>query len=206
MRTISIGRFGRVGGLVACFAWLVCAASLGGCAFGTRNARLVYPPPETTGATAPGPEVGTVSLVVADGREGERMIVGHVRNGLAMKTADIVVTESPVDWVRRALEIELANAGVRVVGGDGGGARLSARIVRIECDAYFTYNGNVDLATELTVAGRPLRSEVFAGEGGAGMNWGSTEDSYSESLAIALQAAARKVAEAVRAALVPASP
>jgi hypothetical protein len=38
------------------------------------------------------------------------------------------------------------------------------------------------------------------------MNWSATEDSYSESMALALQDAARKVAQAVRAALRPASP
>jgi outer membrane lipopolysaccharide assembly protein LptE/RlpB len=118
VRAIRIGSF-------AALTLLACATLLGGCAFGTRNARLVYPPAETAAATAPESEVGTVSLAVADARTGERMIVGHVRNALSMKTADVVITESPVDWVKRALERELQNAGVRVVTEQEGAARLT---------------------------------------------------------------------------------
>jgi len=183
-----------------------CAAALCGCAFVDRGARLVEPPPDDASAAEPAADAGVVSLTVADARPGAPRVVGHVKNGFGMNTADVAISEDPVPWVRSALERELRAAGVRVVSASGEVARLDARIQRLECDAYLTYEGHVDLTTTLTVAGRPPAPGMSAGEGGAGLNWSATEDSYSQTLALALRDAARKVARAVAAALKPPSP
>jgi len=174
-------------------------ALLSGCAFGTRTAELSYPPEENGGgliqsAQAQGTELHRskiVALSVTDERS-ERNRIGNVRNGFGMDTADVVTKDDIRGWVDDALTKELESAGYEVVRSDEAGASkdvigLQAEILKVYCDVYFTYDGEVALMVTLDSEDSDTVKKQFEGEGGVGLNWAATGDSYAESLALALQ-------------------
>lgn len=186
---------------------------LSGCAsaFENRHATLRYPP-----ATAPRgppppvivptPETWTVAVVVTDARPEPREKVGVVRNGFGIPIGDVEIQEDAAPWVRYALEKELYAEGIPVVAVDVAKSVLSAQLLRLHCDAYFSYSSDVILTVDLIVGAYRPPSTSYTGEGSAGFNWASTEDSYSESMALALQSAVRQVAAQVKRALAPMPP
>ena len=183
-------------------AVLIAGGLLSGCAFGERQASLGYPPAEDANAggtaqAAPAPTArGTVYLETFNDVRSDKTVVGHVRNGFGMKTAEVVAQKDVPAWVREALVYELEAAGYRVQdGGDVpvGAATMSGDILRVYCDAYFTYDGEVTLRIETSKDGQALMNQTFTGTGSAGISWAATGDSYSQSLSLALRATLRQV-------------
>jgi uncharacterized lipoprotein YajG len=177
---------------------LIAGSLAAACAFGERQAHLGYPP-EPDAALVSSAEAALASRgIVYIGNFGDvrssKMIVGHVRNGFGMKTAEVVAQRDVPGWVREALAHELKASGYQVMDGVApeDGATISGDIIRVYCDAYFTYDGEVTLRMETGRAGQSLVKNVYTGTGSAGLNWGATGDSYSESLSMALQSALRK--------------
>lgn len=182
----------------------VCLAGLllSGCAFGNRDADLSYPPPTESGvvstaeaSTAPEPR-GVIYLEDFEDLRPDKNVVGHVRNGFGMKTAEVIATRDVTEWVREALSHELEAAGYRVE--DAGGASadamtLSGDVIRVYCDAYLSYDGEVTLRVEATRAGEGLIDRSYSGSGSAGLNLAATGDSYSQSLSLALRAALQEL-------------
>jgi len=176
---------------------------LGGCAFGTRQPTLIYPPAPEPGATpvanaAPKSAPRDVQILLnpfVDERS-DKKVVGTVRNGFGMRTADVVPTNSVADWVTQALKTELQNEGYTVnvaSAGDGSskGANrvVSGEIRKVFCDVFFSYTGEVSLLVKVSRDGKEVLNKSYSGEGSAGTNWGATAESYSQSLALALAAA-----------------
>lgn len=175
------------------------------CAFGDRHVRLEYPPPgsETVAAVPASAPLGarTVHLGVFVDQRAERGRVGEVRNGWGMHTADVVAQDDVSEWVRGALHVELERAGLRVVDDcpAAGGLEVRGEVLRVHCGAYLSYEGEVQVSAELVRDGKVLARYPASGKGSAGTNWGATEKGYGESLALALQAAARGLASEVAA-------
>lgn len=183
-------------------AFTIAIGLLGGCAFGERQAKLGYPPAENgneaivsvaNAATAPAPR-GTVHIAAFEDVRPEKRVVGHVRNGFGMKTAEVVAQRDVPTWVREAIASELQAAGYAVAEGTAteGVPVISGAIIRVYCDAYFTYEGEVMLRIETARAGESLIARTYTGKGSAGVSWAATGDSYSESLSLALQDALRQ--------------
>jgi len=186
---------------------LAATMALGGCALGTRYAHLRYPPRSDGAATAaasPASVRATEILVLPlDDQRPDRDRVGAVRNGLGLATADIVTTDNLPNWIRAALRAELARAGYRVTdrAGAAPAARLSCAVAAVWTDAYFTYDGRIELAIRLEHGGREVLAKRYLGRGSAGVNWAATEEAYSESLALALADALTQLAADVGRAL-----
>lgn len=184
---------------------LILAAS--GCAFGNRHPSLHYPPAnEPQGPLAVlafAPDAPAVAVAVTDMRQGSHSVVGEIRNGLGMHTADIEVQEDAVGWVKKALERELTAEGFRVVPAEGAPGLLTTELIAIHCDANLSYAGEVSLRAEFRGGQSVIPAVLHVGRGSAGVNWAATEDSYSESLALALQDAARQIAAQLKWALRP---
>jgi hypothetical protein len=174
---------------------LIVGGLLAGCAFGERQAKLGYPPESNGGAMASAQAAsagrGAVYIGKFEDVRAEKRVIGHVRNGFGMKTAEVVPLRDVPGWVREALAHELSAAGYEVMEGapSDDAATISGDIVRVYCDAYFTYDGEVMLRIETAKAGQSLLKKTYTGTGSAGMNWGATGDSYSESLSLALRSA-----------------
>ncbi len=69
---------------------------------------------------------------------------------------------------------------------------VSGEILNVFCDMYMSYTGQVSLVIRLNRDGKELLNRHYAGEGSAGLAVAATSESYSRSLALALQAALQK--------------
>jgi hypothetical protein len=54
---------------------------------------------------------------------------------------------------------------------------------------YFDYMGQVSLLARVSRAGKEVLNKHYTGEGSAGVAWAATEESYAQSLALALASA-----------------
>lgn len=172
----------------------------GGCAFGERQAKLGYPPQDSGGVVSSAEAApaaagrGTVYVGRFEDIRPDKKVVGHVRNGFGMKTAEVVAQRDVPEWVHEALVDELKVAGYQVVEGAAptDAAAVSGAIIRVYCDAYFNYDGEVTLRVDASKAGQRIVGQTYTGKGSAGVSWAATGDSYSESLSYALQDALRQ--------------
>lgn len=186
------------------FAALAAAPLVSACAFGDRHVRLDYPPSgaESVEAVPASARIGArrLHLALFTDQRAERMRIGEVRNGWGMHTADVVASNDVCEWVRKGVRTELERAGFEVVEDcpAAGGVELRGEVLRVHCDALFSYEAEVQLSAELTRDGVVLARYPAGGKGSAGTNWGATEAGYGESLARALQVAARDLAASLR--------
>jgi hypothetical protein len=179
---------------------MIAATLLAGCAFGTRHPTLIYPPAvEPSAMTAvqaaarPAPKNTQIVLGEFSDQRSDKKVVGTMRNGFGMRTADVISTNSVPDWVMRAMKMELQNNGYAVqtesIGGDrptGASAVVSGQILNVFCDMYMSYTANVSLVARVSRDGKEVLKKQYQGEGSAGIAWAGTAESYAQSLALAL--------------------
>lgn len=94
-------------------------AMLQACAFVDQTVNLDYTPqgyaPKGSGEVVTGaPQSAFINEVNAKGQ----LVVGTVRNGFNMKTADVIADQDPAEWISNALAEELKLAGYTVVPSD----------------------------------------------------------------------------------------
>lgn len=184
---------------------LLIVAVLSGCAFGTRQPTLTYPPapdsaavPAAQAAPKVAPKNTTVVLANFRDERSDKSVVGTVRNGFGMRTADVVPTNNVSDWVTQAVGTELRANGYKVVNGtaadpnDPNSLLVSGDILNVFCDMYMSYTGQVSLLAKASKGNGDLLTNHYAGEGSAGLVMAATSESYAESLALALQNALKK--------------
>ena len=185
--------------------------TLSGCAFGTREALLQYPPegkvsavPEAQAAPSITPKKTEILLVAFNDERDNKRLVGTVRNGFGMRTADVIAKNNVQTWVFKAAKKELHDAGYVVITKPDASqslATLSGQITRVFCDAYFTYEGEVSLHVRLMKNGKEILDKLYAGKGSAGMNWAGTSDAYAQSLDLALSDALKRMVSDMNASL-----
>ena len=177
-------------------------ALLAGCAFGTRQPTLIYPPapesdatPVAHAATMAASKNVEITLNPFNDRRADQKVVGTVRNGFGMRTADVISTNQVDDWVTQALKTELQNNGysVHITSGDdsskAANAVVSGEVLKAFCDMYFNYNAEVSLLIKVSRDGKEILNKNYTGEGSAGVVVSATEKSFGQSLALALAAA-----------------
>ncbi len=181
-------------------ATVLSVAFLAGCAFGTRQPTLIYPPASESGNksvahAAITPIQKNVQIVLKPfvDQRSDKKTVGTVRNALGMRTADVIPTNDVSDWVAQAVATELRNNGYTVINSTGQagntGKVVSGDILNVFCDMYFSYTGQVSLVVRVNEDGKELLNKHYAGEGSAGMAVAMTAESYAQSLALALSSA-----------------
>lgn len=184
---------------------LAVVIGLSGCAFGTRQPTLTYPPAAEAGDAAVAAPVASVTakgktVILSNFRDerSDKTVVGTVRNGFGMRTADVVPTNSVTDWVTQALGSELRASGFEVKPGnsmnpgDPDSMLVSGDVLNVFCDMYMSYTGQVSLLTKVNTGKGELMTKHYAGEGSAGLAFAATGESYAQSLALALRNALRK--------------
>jgi hypothetical protein len=184
---------------------LIAAIFLAGCAFGTRNATLNYPPKAESGvisaaqaATKPAPKNVQIVLGAFSDQRTDKKVVGTMRNGFGMRTADVVAMNSVPDWVSQAMKVELENSGYSVVtaAGDdsaaGASAVVSGEILNVFCDMYLSYTGQVSLVARVSKDGKEVLNKHYSGEGSAGLAVAGTAESFAQSLSLALAVAVKQ--------------
>lgn len=186
-------------------AALVSVVLLAGCAFGTRQPTLTYPPASEPGEKSiahaevkPSPKNVQIVLKPFTDQRSDKKVVGTVRNALGMRTAEVIPTNSVTDWVTQALGTELRSNGYTVVSEipagtpQGTSAVVSGEILNVFCDMYFSYTGQVSLVAKVSQDGKEVLNKHYAGEGSAGLAVAMTAESYAQSLALALSSALRQ--------------
>ena len=189
-----------------CTATLVAVILLAGCAFGTRQPTLIYPPapessaiPVAQAAAKPAPKNMQIILNPFIDQRDDKKVVGTVRNGFGMRTADVIPTNSVPEWVMQAMKVELQNSGYVVTTGTSGSdtlpgatAVVTGEILKVFCDMYFSYTGQISLLTKVSRGGKDVLNKNYSAEGSAGIAWGGTAESYAQSLALALASAVKQ--------------
>lgn len=198
------------------WACIFMAALLAGCALGTREATLIYPPAPDGEAKAvpskvakPEPREPKIQLLQFHDERQEKSMVGTVRNAYGMRTADVISKNSVTDWVTQALKQELQNHGFTVITGvpkesaEAASIVISGEILNVFCDMYFSYTGQVSLLVKVSSSAGELYSRHYAGEGSAGIAFAATAESFAQSLSLALSSALNKLVGDLEAKLVP---
>lgn len=181
-------------------AALFTVALLAGCAFGTRQPTLIYPPASEPGDKSAAhaaviPTQKNVQIVLKPfvDQRSDKKVVGTVRNALGMRTADVIPTNNVSDWVTQAVTTELRNNGYTVTQSTDQasttGKVVSGDILNVFCDMYFSYTGQVALVVRVNEDGKELLYKHYSGEGSAGLAVAMTAESYAQSLALALSSA-----------------
>lgn len=179
----------------------ICGA---GCAFGTRQVTLTYPPisgsktdASVAEAALPPKESNGAKVAVATLRDerSNKTTIGEVRNGFAMKTSDAVAQNDVAEWVTNAIIYELQAEGFDVVTNDAdfgsAAAIVSGELITVYCTALFAYEGEVSFYGTIAQNGQEVLRNRYTAQGTAGMNWAATSVSYGKSLGDALQKAAK---------------
>jgi hypothetical protein len=183
-----------------------------GCAFGTRRVTLVYPPEKAeisdakVAEAAASPTINGKSVVLqqfADQRSNKECI-GEVRNGLGMRTADVVAENSVTEWVTQAVKEEMEKAGYKVTKVDSitmpttDIVVLTGDIITVYCIALFSYEGEVSFFAILQKDGKEILNKRYTGKGSAGLNWAASSSSYGYSLSVALASAASNLVDDIK--------
>ena len=166
---------------------LLLALQISGCAFGTRHPLLTYTP------LAKSSEPRNISVYVEPFKDErtERNVIGHVRNGWGMKTADVVTDTDISQWVTDALKTELGNGGYVVVK-DRTDLVAGGEVITVYCDSFMQYEGTVTLGAILKKNGETLIDKKYTGKA-TNLNWAATAKSYGLTLDKSLQNAMQQI-------------
>lgn len=188
-------------------------SSLCSCAFGNRHVTLNYPPQkqsESGGLAVAEAAVQSngksiVLLQFVDQRS-NKSVIGEVRNGYGMHTADVVVENDVSVWLTNAVRMELEKSGYKVTLTSNKNDALSnvvigGEILHVYCTALMTYEGEVSFFAQLQKDGKEILRKRYTGKGSAGMNWGAASVSYGSSLAEALSLGIRELVADVNSAI-----
>ncbi len=180
---------------------LIALPLLASCALVDRDATLEYSAPPREAAAPLAEHAPRVAVVVRDvvDRRKEAEHVGEVRNGFGMHTADVHTKGDPAAWLRHAVRTELQRAGYDVVEPQQrADLVIDAHLQTAHCTAYMSYEGEVCIAVKALSHGRAVVDGVYTGKGGAGVNWTATDESFGETLDLALQDALVQFAHDLR--------
>ena len=160
---------------------LLVVLSVSGCAFGTRRPLLTYTP---VVPVSPPRNIALYVETFKDERT-EKNVIGHVRNGWGLKTADVVTDTIIADWVTEALKSELGNGGYVVVK-DRTDLVAAGEVLTVYCDSYMQYEGKVELGVVLKRNSEVLIDKKYLGKA-TNLNWAATAKSYGKTLEQSLQ-------------------
>ena len=166
-----------ISAIIAC----VMIVTVSGCAFGTRRPTLDY------SAVTPVKAQKNIAIKVTifkDERP-DKNIVGNVRNGWGLKTADVITETSVSEWVTNALKSELKNDGYTVVDTSAEN-EIGGEVIKVYCDSYMCYEGEVMMKVSLKKSTNVLFEKTYSGKA-SDLNWAATAKSYGTILQRSLQ-------------------
>ena len=141
------------------FAVVLSIVFLSGCAFGTRHPMLEY---NTVTPVKPANNISIKISTFSDTRP-DKNVIGNVRNGWGMKTADVITDTNIADWVSTALKSELKNAGYNVIEEDTKNL-ISGEVLKVYCDTYLNYEGEVMIKVVLKKDNSVILDKTYSGK------------------------------------------
>ncbi len=171
--------------------------ALAGCAFGTRHPLLDYKPL----AKSAGPRNIAVYVENFKDERTEKNVIGHVRNGWGIKTADVVTDTNISEWITNALKSELGNSGY-VVAKDRTDIQAGGEVLTVYCDSFMLYEGKVQIEMVLKRKDEILLNKKYLGKA-SNMNWAATAKSYGLTVEQSLQNVMKQVVDDINQKLSP---
>jgi len=188
-------------------------SSLCSCAFGNRHVTLNYPPQKQSDSSGSAVAEAamqsngkSIDLMQFVDQRSNKSVIGEVRNGYGMHTADVVVENDVSGWLTNAVRIELEKSGYKVTltsnkNDASSNIAMGGEILQVYCTALMTYEGEVSFFAQLQKDGKEILRKRYTGKGSAGMNWGAASESYGSSLAEALSLGIRELVADVNSAV-----
>ena len=161
--------------------------SVTGCAFGTRHPLLGYTPV----VKGSGPKNVTLYVEKFKDERTDKNIIGNVRNGWGLKTADVITDTTIAEWVTDAFKTELGNDGY-VVSKDRTELTAGGEVITVYCDSYLQYEGNVTLGVVLKKGDQVILDKKYTGKA-TNFNWAATAKSYGLTVEQSLQSAMKQI-------------
>ncbi len=174
------------------FSSLFTVASLNlGCAFGTRSVNVAYEDCVSS------PSATTIERAVSVGEfnhtleldKKERPIIGCVRNGYGMRTAKVVASNNPSEWVKEAFAKELRTMGYQV--SNESDIRLNGTVVNLYTDMYLNYDSKLSLRVRVNQGERVHYDKIYEGNAKK-IAWFVTPKEYGDVSNKALQDVMKK--------------
>lgn len=162
-------------------------ASLG-CAFGDRSIALTYQPLGAGAARGS----GVVAVADLSDARADPRVVGDVRNGWGLKTADVIIEGQDAGvWVANALAAELEACGYTVEKVTSPTAAqapvvISGSVSEVFVSSSFTLRSTVRASIRVTRRGVPVLNKQYVGRGKKGNVWGVSSE-QEEALMLGLQ-------------------
>jgi hypothetical protein len=167
-----------------------------GCAFGTRHAVLAYPPTSMLKTATNAPAVShpeKIALGAFTDERGDKVVIGYVRNGYGMKTAEVHLDSDVVPFINDAVRYELRKAGWETVTEPAATNSdipvISGEVLVLHCDAFMTYEGDATLMIHATKNGREIFKKTYSGSGDGDLNWAMTSEGYGKAVSESVQEA-----------------
>lgn len=175
---------------------LVLATMNLGCAFIPRHIALTYETVTTTTADGAKP----VALAQFEDTREKKNVVGEVRNGWGIRTANVVIGEQdPGGWLANALASELERAGVRVEKVADTATADAPVVVTGSLDEFFirhrfaSFPCTIRVQVQVSSSGVPLLNKTYAVTEKGGNFWGGSVKEYERVSRAALQSLMRKI-------------
>ena len=184
MISIKIMKWRAAGLLINMLGFAMLA---GGCAFSDRQVSLN---PVYTAAPLKTAEQSEINVMPPEDKRGyeKTNLVGYVRNGYYIRTADVLADKNVNDWVQSCIAENLKRAGFKVVAGnlDAGGLCVSTAIRSLICDSYFSISATVILDVKLKKYDASFFEQSFTGKASQ-PNWLASSGEYQEALTNAMK-------------------
>ena len=109
---------------------------------------------------------------------GEPLVIGYVRNGFGMTTADVVTRDDPAAWFAEMLRLEIVGQGGEVVASrEAADVTVRAVVRHVDVDLYMTTKSHLVVDIEL-VSGSATRTLSLHGYGTKTAWWGTALEYY----------------------------
>ena len=156
--------------------------------------RSFIPPASDVDVTSNAPPpaaLGEVSVGTFSDERPDKILIGYVRNGYGIQTAEIHLDSRVAPVITDAVRYELKQAGWKVVdpptGTNSTMPVITGEILVLHCDAYLSYEGDATLMIHANRNGHEVFKKVYSGRGGGNLNWAATGEGYGKAVSEAVQ-------------------
>lgn len=159
-----------------------------GCAFGARNIALNPVNIDNTYNLS-----GKKFLLsLTDNRDTAlKPVVGHVKNGYGMKTAEVLADKDASLWVKENIEKELIRNGattLQSIDKNVADNKIDIELLVCYAQAYWNYGAEVKAKASLTNTDKVvILNKEYSGKATLGTNWAAAAESYQKVLELAMK-------------------
>ena len=123
-------------------------------------------------------EKWTAGARAAEASGAQKHLIGCVRNGFGMRTADVFALDAPTTWLRETIERELENQGATIAEkAETADITLSMTLRHLDADLYFTVSCRMVVDVQVATGGAPKNFTLNV-KGSKTAVWGSSWEYY----------------------------